>query len=88
MAAARSPLLSLARRISQEPARSVILRRGNATAVDASTYANTPAGLDKSPSRRIWKREEVQEVYDSPLMELIFRAVRLICRILSGQPKK
>lgn len=39
------------------------LRRGNATAVEA-------------PSGKHWAREEVQEVYDSPLMDLIFRAVR------------
>lgn len=27
--------------------------------------------------RRVWSREEVQELYDTPLMELVFRAVGL-----------
>lgn len=43
---------------------SVSSRRGNATAVDP---LNKP---------KPWSRQEVQEVYDTPLFELIFRAVR------------
>ena len=27
---------------------------------------------------KVWKREEIQAIYDSPLMELIFRSVSLI----------
>lgn len=40
-----------------------ISRRGNATAVDRI-------------APKVWKREEIQAIYDSPLMELIFRSVR------------
>jgi biotin synthase len=39
-------------------------RRGNATAVDP-------------PRQKAWTREEIQEIYDTPLMDLIFQAVRL-----------
>jgi biotin synthase len=42
----------------------VSTRRGNATAVDP---------LKPKP----WTRQEVQEVYDTPLFELIFRSVSL-----------
>ena len=38
-------------------------RRGNATAVDP-------------PRQKQWTREEIQEIYDTPLMDLIFQAVR------------
>ncbi|SCV67765.1 BQ2448_5376 [Microbotryum intermedium] len=41
---------------------SLIARRGNATAVEA-------------PGTKQWSREDVQKVYDTPLMDLIFRAV-------------
>ncbi|SGY16748.1 BQ5605_C012g06974 [Microbotryum silenes-dioicae] len=40
---------------------STITRRGNATAVEA-------------PGTKQWSREDVQQVYDTPLMDLIFRA--------------
>jgi hypothetical protein len=50
----------------------VVIRRGNATAVDGSTYSDNSASLAQ-PSR--WKREEIQKIYDGPLMDLVFRAV-------------
>ena len=48
-----------------------ITRRGNATAVDRV-------------APKVWKREEIQAIYDSPLMGLIFRSVRSV-PALSGQ---
>lgn len=41
-----------------------------ATAVDASTSASS----SQTPLIRRWTRDQVQRVYDSPLMDLMFRA--------------
>lgn len=52
--------------------------RNHATAVPEDLPPNTPVPkldtLGPAPSRK-WSREEIQEVYDTPLMELVFRSV-------------
>lgn len=37
----------------------------------------TMATAVETPKAKTWTRDEVQKIYDGPLMDLIFRAVRL-----------
>ncbi|KAF7319928.1 Product biotin synthase [Mycena kentingensis (nom. inval.)] len=37
-----------------------------------ATHASTP--VQAEPSRRLWSKQEIQELYDSPLLDLVFRA--------------
>jgi len=59
-----SPLVSFA-----------VQRRGHATAVTPPSPSTSSSGGSNSAAKPAWTREQVQEVYDTPLMELIFRSV-------------
>lgn len=56
--------------VAPAPTTSLVPRRHNATAVEP-------------PRRKDWSREEIQTIYDAPLMDLIFRAVSsyLLCSL-------
>ena len=43
------------------------------------------SAVEQRPSKQ-WTRDEIQEVYDTPLMELIFRAVRPSAVAAVSQP--
>lgn len=59
---------------STKPVSGYVARRGNATAVTPPPSADASETIN-AVGKPSWTREEVQKVYDTPLMELIFRAV-------------
>lgn len=51
----------------------------------ASFARGLASAVEQRPAKQ-WTRDEIQEVYDTPLMELIFRAVRPVTRASVSQP--
>lgn len=51
--------------------RTPVLARTHATALNREDYPVASA------ERKAWDRQDIQQIYDSPLMELIFKAVCL-----------
>ena len=66
---------STGRIVKSWPATLPSLFRSHATAVEPAYKEATFAPASK------WTRQEIQAVYDSPLMELIFRAVRTLSMV-------